>query len=259
MLHGDFSELAENYTRYRPGYSQTACRLILDLVGKPADQISVADVGAGTGIWSRELAAHGVADFVAIEPNDQMREQGKKRTENNSISWLAGSGEKTGLAEGSVDLLTMASSFHWTNFDDAIQEFHRVLKPNGCFAALWNTRRLEASPLLQKIEAKLQLYAPNINRVSSGRSEFCGTLTQRFMECPLFEDVVQINGYHRERMTIDRYIGIWRSVNDIPVQIGEDNFAEFLDFIGKELVGLEHIVADYETRAWVTRRTETNL
>ncbi len=33
------------------------------------------------------------------------------------------------------DLLTMASSLHWTDFEQAISEFVRVLRPGGVFAA----------------------------------------------------------------------------------------------------------------------------
>ena len=255
MLLGDFSTLAENYALYRPGYSPTVCRVILGLVGKTGDQISAVDVGAGTGIWSRELAANGVVDLIAIEPNQQMRDHRKIENAEYTISWREGSGEKTGLEAECVDLVTMASSFHWTDFDEATREFCRVLKPNGIFSALWNTRFLESSPILLEIEVELNRYLPNKSRVSSGRSEFCNSLTQKLSACGLFEDVIQLNGYHTERMTINRYIGIWRSVNEIQAQIGAKNFTEFLDYIVKKLADREFLHAKYETRAWITRKS----
>ena len=42
-------------------------------------------------------------------------------------------------------------------FDKATSEFSRVLKPDGCFVALWNPRLIEANPLLVEIERRCAL------------------------------------------------------------------------------------------------------
>jgi ubiquinone/menaquinone biosynthesis C-methylase UbiE len=49
------------------------------------------------------------------------------------------------LADGSVDLVSMASSFHWADFDTACDEFHRILRSGGVFVALWNPRLIEVN------------------------------------------------------------------------------------------------------------------
>jgi ubiquinone/menaquinone biosynthesis C-methylase UbiE len=255
MKHGDFTGLAEDYSNYRPDYSQAVLRGIMGIMGKSAAGLDVVDVGAGTGIWTRMLAAAGARSIVAVEPNADMRGQGVAHRDNNGIVWKPGKGEETGLISASADLLTMASSFHWVDFDQGIDEFCRVLRPEGCFAALWNPRFIETNPLLVEIEAHLaELKGNKIKRVSSGRSEFADTLTERLEKCGRFANVVYLESKHVISFTQDRYIGAWRSVNDLRVQLGDVGFATFLAYVADRIKNLDVIEATYLTRAWVARK-----
>lgn len=250
MLHGDFTKLAANYSRYRPGYSGTVVTMLLDLTGKLAGEVDFADVGAGTGIFTRQVAGHGIRTAVAVEPNDRMREAGLRDSADHVVEWRAGTAERTGLPDSAFDLVTMASSFHWANFDQATCEFARILRPGGRFAALWNPRRVDANPFTQAIEAFLHELVPGLRRVSSGNSEFTDSLTQRLSACDVFEDVVYIEGDHVVRQSPEAYLGVWRSVNDIRVQAGERKFREFLAHVERAVEGVEHVDAYYRTRAW---------
>lgn len=253
MKHGDFSDLAENYARYRPGYAPFVLDAFLALAaaGDPA-VLHCADVGAGTGIWSRQLAAKGVR-VTAVEPNDAMREAGEKQSKGREIIWRKGGAEDTGLSDRSCDMVCMASSFHWPNFDAAVKEFHRILKPGGLFMALWNTRRYESNPLLLEIEKYLHQLVPGMKRLSSGRSEFCNTLTDRLHGRREFADVLYLEGRHVEKQSPEHYIGLWESVNDVRVQAGEQRFARFIEHIREVTKGLPVIEAEYRTRAWIAR------
>jgi SAM-dependent methyltransferase len=51
---------------------------------------------------------------------------------------LAGSAESTGLADGSVDLITAGQALHWFDPDVAPREFARILRPPGRLALVWN-------------------------------------------------------------------------------------------------------------------------
>ena len=148
----------------------------------------------------------------------------------------------------------MASSFHWANFDAATREFHRVLRPSGRFTALWNPRLIEVNPLLVEIEAYLDTLRPNIKRISSGRSGITETLTEQLWASPYFDDVVYLEGRHVIEMTPNRYLGAWRSVNDLRVQLGPEKFNDFLSFVERQVAGLDLIKATYLTRAWSARR-----
>lgn len=250
MKHGDFTTLADNYAKYRPAYAPSVLDAFLALAGDPTRSLKGVDVGAGTGIWTRMLAKRGV-NMTAIEPNDAMRAEGIKQNGALQIAWRAGSAEDTGLSDGSYDLVSMASSFHWPNFDKAVAEFRRVLKPSGLFLALWNTRRYESNPLLVRIENKLHELVPDLKRMSSGRSEFCDCLSDMLLQCGSFRDVLFLEGRHVESQTQKHYIGLWQSVNDVRVQAGEARFEAFLDYIRDQTANIVSIQAEYTTRAWL--------
>lgn len=251
---GDFTGLASDYSQHRPDYSPSVLDALLGLLHKRTAEVDFVDVGAGTGIWTRMVAARGVRSATAVEPNDDMRANGEADSAGTEIAWRAGSAERTGLPAASCDWLTMASSFHWADFDAATREFHRLLRPRGRFTALWNPRLIEISPLLVEIEARLDTLRPGIQRVSSGRSGVTATLTERLWASPHFEDVVYLEGRHVIEMSPQRYLGAWRSVNDLRVQLGPERFAEFLAFVEERTRGLKSIEATYLTRAWSARR-----
>jgi len=254
MKHGDFTGLAGDYARFRPGYAPQVATAILGYVGRDAATVDAADIGAGTGIWSRTLAARGLRSVVAVEPNDEMRRQGIVTSRGTDIVWRKGSAEATGLPDGSADLVSMASSLHWADFDKACDEFHRILRPGGVFVALWNPRFIEANPLLVEIEAQITRLKPDIRRISSGRSGITERLTDMLSAKPQFAEVLYLEARHSLCQTPRQYIGAWRSVNDLQVQLGPELFRKFLDFTKKRIAGLTTIDTTYVTRAWATRR-----
>jgi len=254
LVHGDFSGLASSYASHRPGYGPHAIPLILGAIGRPAAELDAADVGAGTGIWTRQIQEAGFRRVTGVEPNDEMRRAGQETSANRAIEWKAGSAEHTGLADASADLLTMASSFHWADFAAALAEFRRVLRPDGWFAALWNTRYLDRSPLLLEIEAELKRLVPDMKRVSSGTSAFTNDLVIRLMDAEGWADPIYAECYHVERMSRERYLGAWHSVNDVQVQAGPERFAAFIRFVEKRLAEHPFLDCCYRTRIWLIQR-----
>jgi SAM-dependent methyltransferase len=220
-------------------------------------KLEAVDVGAGTGIFSRMLSDAGFSTVRAVEPNDAMREQGASGSRGTDIDWTDGSGGDTGLGDQVCDLVTMASSFHWVDFDAGCKEFHRILRPGGHFAALWNPRLVEQNPLLQEVEELLSQIAPNLKRVSSGRAKFTTDLTERLNASGWFKDVVYVEGRHIQSFTPSEYLGVWRSVNDVQVQLGKDRFGLFLERVAELVDGFETIETTYLTRAWCAQRSES--
>jgi ubiquinone/menaquinone biosynthesis C-methylase UbiE len=253
MKHGDFTGLAGDYAKFRPGYAPQVVTAILGYLGRDAASVDAADIGAGTGIWTRMLGARGLHSMVAVEPNDDMRGQGIETSRGTDIVWRKGSAEATGLPDASFDLVSMASSFHWTDFDTACEEFRRILRPGGLFVALWNPRLIEANPLLVEIEAQITELKPDIRRVSSGRAGITERLTDMLTAKPQFTEVLYLEGRHSVRQTPEQYLGAWRSVNDLQVQLGPELFRKFLDFTEKRIAGLAEIETTYLTRAWAAR------
>src|SRR5438552_17882739 len=103
-----FGDRAQDYRRYRPHHPAAALNAILEGLGEPAE-LEAADVGAGTGIASRQLAAHGVR-VLAVEPNAEMR---AAAIPHPGIEWRAGTGEATGLDSGVGGPGRCAQASHW--------------------------------------------------------------------------------------------------------------------------------------------------
>lgn len=254
IKHGDFTRLASDYSKYRPGYSSSVLKALIGLIDKNNNEIDCVDIGAGTGIWTRMLFHAGVKNVIGVEPNEKMLEFAILDSAGLDIDWRHGKAENTYLEDGSVDMVSMASSFHWTEVSTALLEFHRILRDGGRFVALWNPRVTDYSSTLIDIENFINKLKPDLVRVSSGNSEFTFKLSTVLNKSELFEDVVYIESQNIVNMTRDNYIGAWRSVNDLRVQLGERNFEKLLNFIELTLVDKEYIEVAYLTRAWSARK-----
>lgn len=255
MEQGDFSKLAKEYIN-RTGYSKEAIKMIHSYIGKPQDEITIADVGAGTGKLTEQLLEMGFKGY-AIEPNENMRNEGIRLSKNNEkILWSEGSGEATGLKTNSIDWIFMASSFHWTDYKKSIPEFHRVLKPGGFFTALWNPRNLSSNKLHMKIESKINELVPNIKRKSSGAKKYTEDLEEKLLFKNYFKNLIFVEASHTVKMTKSRYMGAWRSVNDIQAQAGESRWIEVLKAIENEIEPLDNVIVPYKTRAWTIQANQ---
>lgn len=256
LEHGNYSTLAREYAAHRAGYAPSIVAALVATAaadaGRRAAELDVADVGAGTGIFARLLAQHGCR-VTAIEPEDAMRARGAADPANGAIRWLAGRAESTGLAARSFDLVTLASAFHWAEFEPALAEIARVLRPRGWLGLAWNTRIVDASPLLSEVEAELRRRIPHYAPRASGRSAFCAGLAERLRASGRFATVAYAEDTHVERMSPQRYVGLWRSVNDARVQAGEAAFAGFLAWVEQRVRDERAIDAPYLTRCWSAR------
>ena len=249
VQQGDFTDLAKDYAACRPDYSHTVLQTLL----RHTDASTVADVGAGTGIWSRMLSQTGL-QTTAVEPCDEMREEGVRFTADFDINWYSGSAETTGLTDASVDWVTMASSFHWADTPVALKEFHRILKPGGHFTVLWNPRNIDGNELHEEIEQLVHDLVPNLKRVSSGRAKNSRDWTHDLQSTSHFTNCIFMEARHEIAMSQERYLGAWRSVNDIQAQAGAGNFQLLLDRIRTKIAQLDQVVVPYKTRAWTVRK-----
>lgn len=253
MKHGDFTALAKYYVD-RPGYSRTLLEYMKANVEKKAGtDLVVADVGAGTGKLTEDLVQIGCRGY-AVEPNAAMREEGiKLSVGKDRFTWLEGSAERTGLPDNSVNWVLMGSSFHWADAQKASKEFHRVLKVNGFFTAIWNPRDIGRSKLHTEIEEMIYREVPGMKRVSSGNSVTTEQMYEKLCTEGYFKNLVFMESAYEEIMTKERYMKIWRSVNDIQVQAGEEGFRRILNNIEDMLQGQEKVAVPYKSRAWTVQ------
>jgi len=126
-----FGPAADLYDRIRPRYPDAAIRWILAPVPAAARSL-VVDLGAGTGILTRQIEALGY-EVVPVEPDDRMRAKAGPAA-------LAGTAEDIPLPDGSVDAVLAGQSYHWFDHTRAHAEIARGLRPGGVFAPVWNDR-----------------------------------------------------------------------------------------------------------------------
>jgi len=132
-----FSRSADAYDRARPDYPAAALAWLAERLGLGPGR-TVVDLAAGTGKLTRPLAATG-AEVVAIEPVAEMR----ARIGDAAARSLEGTAEAIPLPDASADAVTVAQAFHWFDGPAALAEIHRVLRPAGALALVWNRRPLE--------------------------------------------------------------------------------------------------------------------
>lgn len=253
MKLGEFTKLAKNY-KYRPGYSLMVLKHLANYIGAYKESFIVADIGAGTGKLTENLTQLGMKGF-AVEPNDAMREEGIRAFENiNNFTWSKGTAEETGLETSCADWVFMGSSFHWTNQQEALREFNRILKPNGFFTAIYNPRDIEKSELHMNIENNIKKIVPELKRVSSGHKNNIDNLEKVLVESEDFHNFIFIEAPHKVVMSKERYLGAWESVNDIQVQAGPERFKKIMEMIKSEIHHLDFVEVPYKTRSWTAQK-----
>lgn len=130
-----FDGAASRYAAHRPSYPPALFDAVEELAGRPLRGADVADIGAGTGLATRHLHARG-ARVVAVEPGAAMA--GQFLLGLLDVPLVRGDGNHLPLASGSIDILTYAQSWHWTDRRASVPEARRVLRRGGALALWWN-------------------------------------------------------------------------------------------------------------------------
>ncbi len=139
-----YARAAPAYERGRPGYPQAAVDFLAARLRLGPGR-TVVDLAAGTGKLTRPLLATG-AEVVAVEPVAEMR-----AALPVGARALDGTAEAIPLTTASAGAVAVAQAFHWFDGEAALAEIHRVLRPGGALALVWNRRRMD-EPLNQAIE-----------------------------------------------------------------------------------------------------------
>ena len=150
-----FELVADVYERARPEYPAEAVAWIAEEL-ELREGRTVLDLGAGTGKLTRALV-HTGARVIAVEPGQAML--GELRRVLPDVEASLGGAEAIPLVDDSVDAITVGQAFHWFRPDEAVPELHRVLRPGGAVALIWNSRD-QKRPLQQEISELIKQLVP---------------------------------------------------------------------------------------------------
>ncbi len=139
----DYSNQARTYDETRGASPSVVAALRDALAGAPGP--ALADVGGGTGNYSRALAAEGW-DPLVVDPSPGML----ARAKGKGLATLSATAEALPLADASVDAAMLVSMLHHTAQPAvALAQARRILRPGGRLALLVFTREDLDHPLVR--------------------------------------------------------------------------------------------------------------
>ncbi len=122
-----FSGHAAEYATYRPSYPRELFAYLSEMA---PSRRSTWDCATGNG-----QAARGLADFFDnVMATDASEKQIASAAQHARVHYRVARADHSGIADGSVDLVTVAQALHWLELNVFYAEARRVLRPNGVLA-----------------------------------------------------------------------------------------------------------------------------
>lgn len=122
-----FKAVAQQYADSRPTYPK---RLFAWLAAQCSRLDLAWDCATGSGQAALDLADY----FQRVVATDASAAQLAQAAAHDRIEYRVAPAESSGLADASVDLLTVAQALHWFDVAAFHEEARRVLKPAGIIA-----------------------------------------------------------------------------------------------------------------------------
>jgi len=145
MNEGRFTGKADIYRKFRSSYPKELIDYLYVQVGFKESSV-IADIGSGTGIFSRLLLERG-SRVYCVEPNEDMRRAAEQDLGGadgfEGFVSINASADDIELGEESVDFVTAAQAFHWFDRASFQKECRRILKNGGKVVLVWNVRDFE--------------------------------------------------------------------------------------------------------------------
>jgi SAM-dependent methyltransferase len=166
MNEDKFTGISNIYAKYRPTYPDVFISYLYQDLGFDKNS-TIADIGSGTGIFTKLLLKQGSMVY-AVEPNADMRKNSEQSLSDFSkFKSINASAENTGLADSSVDFITVAQAFHWFDRSKFKAECQRILRNKGSVVLVWNSRDSK-SELVQENDVINKTFCHDFKGFSGG-------------------------------------------------------------------------------------------
>lgn len=239
---------AAAYVRGRPDYPREIEGWMRGQLGLGPGKAAV-DLGSGTGKFLPRLKATG-ARVIAIEPWAQMRAH--LVALHPDVETRVGRAQAMPLADGSVDAVICAASFHLFATAEALNEIRRVLKPDGALGLVWNMRD-KSVPWVASI---IEIMAPH----DPGNISFEAREWKMLFPTPGFSPLQEQTFPNPqtgapENIIIDRVLSVG-AIARLPQEVRDDIVARLWDLIAStpELAGKRPVTYPNTTYAYSCRK-----
>ncbi|RLN79887.1 hypothetical protein DYB28_004428 [Aphanomyces astaci] len=118
----------------------------------PSAVYDIVEIGAGQGKLTKALkrVLPGGTRFAAVEPNNDRRTEFRHFV--SDVPVFDGTASATTLPNESVGNIAIGHAFHCMAKANALDEFHRILVPNGRLGIMLNTGDFNSCPFMQDVE-----------------------------------------------------------------------------------------------------------
>jgi SAM-dependent methyltransferase len=198
---------AADYERFRPDYAPaTADWLAERAYMEPASV--VVDMGAGTGKLTRLFVGR-AAMVLGLEPAANMLAILRRVVPQARA--VAGTAEAIPLPDASVDMVAAGHAFHHFDWEPALREIDRVLRPGGSLALVWAMADTDdqVSPLVGAIVDRYLPTCPIRAAFDAWREAFAGNGGARF------EEVDAGSFPHQQQMTREGLVTVMATSSDV--------------------------------------------
>jgi ubiquinone/menaquinone biosynthesis C-methylase UbiE len=219
-----FSNHAHCYEAYRPTYPDALFGYLASLV---AEHDLALDCATNNGQAALKLTPH----FRSIVALDASPQQLALAPSHRQIIYTVALADRTPLPDGSVDLVTVASAFHWLDFPRFYAEVRRVAKPGGILAC-WGYKLPSVTPEVDAVLERLDAGVLRDFWLPETRLAVESYRTIQFpfdeMDAPPFRMIQEWNLDH-----FMGFLGTWSA----SIRYREQTKRDPIDKMRKELVG----------------------
>jgi len=151
-----FDKIALTYEECRPGYGKEVYNYI-DSIKPYSSSSLILEVGAGSGIATKEITDKWNSRITALEPGGNLRSIAETRLKNNQNVEIIGSTFENYSSNGlKFDGIFSATAFHWIDPEIKYKKASELLKDDGLLVLYWNNYGIKDGELSKSIE---ELYA----------------------------------------------------------------------------------------------------
>lgn len=218
-----FSESSDAYASFRPRYPAELPRFLASVA--PATRC-VLECGCGSGQLSGMLADH----FDQVVATDASAEQIRYASPHANVSYRCAPAERSGMSDGTVDLVVAAQAAHWFDLNAFYAEAHRVAREAAAIVLVSYGIMVvdaETDPVIEHFYRSVvgPYWPPERKHVEDGYANLPFPFPA--LEAP--EIAMEVDWSLKQFLG---YIGTWSSVRRLRNATGEDPMPTFAHDLG---------------------------